>query len=112
MLDRAESGFEQLKDTRYALPALRSLIRIFESEHDWPRAIEAVKTLQGLVDEPVPQIVHYYCEQAQTALTAKPADVDAAHKALDAADHALSTTDVSLSKGAMTPSVNASTWSR
>ncbi|MGE8570270.1 MAG: lipopolysaccharide assembly protein LapB [Achromobacter sp.] len=101
MLDRAESGFEQLKDTRYALPALRSLIRIFESEHDWPRAIEAVKTLQGLVDEPVPQIVHYYCEQAQTALSAKPADVDAAHKALDAADHALSTTDASVGKGAM-----------
>lgn len=101
MLDRAESGFEQLKDTRYALPALRSLIRIFESEHDWPRAIEAVKTLQGLVDEPVPQIVHYYCEQAQTALSAKPADVDAAHTALDAADHALSTTDASVGKGAM-----------
>lgn len=100
MLDRAESGFEQLKDTRYALPALRSLIRIFESEHDWPRAIEAVKTLQGLVDEPVPQIVHYYCEQAQTALSAKPADVDAAHKALDAADHALSTTDASVGRGA------------
>ena len=101
MLDRAESGFEQLKDTRYALPALRSLIRIFESEHDWPRAIEAVKTLQGLVDEPAPQLVHYYCEQAQTALSAKPADVDAAHTALDAADHALSTTDASVGKGAM-----------
>jgi len=101
MLDRAESGFEQLKDTRYALPALRSLIRIFESEHDWPRAIEAVKTLQGLVDEPVPQIVHYYCEQAQTALAAKPADVEAAHKALDAADHALAASDAASSKGAM-----------
>ena len=101
MLDRAESGFEQLKDTRYALPALRSLIRIYESEHDWPRAIEAVKTLQGLVDEPVPQLVHYYCEQAQTALSAKPADIDAAHKALDAADHALSTIDPASSKGAM-----------
>lgn len=88
MLDRAESAFEQLKDTRYALPALRSLIRIYESEHDWPRAIEAVKTLQGLVDEPVPQIVHYYCEQAQAALAAKPLDADAAHAALDAADHA------------------------
>ncbi|MVW78990.1 lipopolysaccharide assembly protein LapB [Bordetella sp. 02P26C-1] len=88
MLDRAESAFEQLKDTRYALPALRSLIRIYESEHDWPRAIEAVKTLQGLVDEPVPQIVHYYCEQAQTALTANPFDAEAAHAALDAADHA------------------------
>lgn len=88
MLDRAESAFEQMKDTRFALPALRSLIRIYESEHDWPRAIEAVKTLQGLVDEPVPQIVHYYCEQAQTALAAKPFDSDAAHAALDAADHA------------------------
>ncbi|RSE91768.1 lipopolysaccharide assembly protein LapB [Achromobacter aegrifaciens] len=101
MLDRAENGFEQLKDTRYALPALRSLIRIYESEHDWPRAIEAVKTLQGLVDEPVPQLVHYYCEQAQTALSAKPADIDAAHKALDAADHALSTINPASSKGAM-----------
>jgi len=101
MLDRAEYGFEQLKDTRYALPALRSLIRIYESEHDWPRAIEAVKTLQGLVDEPVPQIVHYYCEQAQTALTSKPADIDAAHEALDAAEHALSAIDPASSKGAM-----------
>ncbi|MCW0209775.1 lipopolysaccharide assembly protein LapB [Achromobacter veterisilvae] len=101
MLDRAENGFEQLKDTRYALPALRSLIRIFESEHDWPRAIEAVKTLQGLVDEPVPQIVHYYCEQAQSALGAKPADIEAAHKALDAADHALSATHGASSRGAM-----------
>ena len=97
MLDRAESGFEQLKDTRYALPALRSLIRIYESEHDWPRAIEAVKTLHGLVDEPVPQIVHYYCEQASTALAAKPPNVDAAHAALDAADHALSTADAGMS---------------
>ncbi|AUL47694.1 lipopolysaccharide assembly protein LapB [Bordetella trematum] len=90
MLDRAESAFEQLKDTdtRYALPALRSLIRIYESEHDWPRAIEAVRTLHGLVDEPVPQLVHYYCEQAQGALAAKPADLDAAQAALDAAEHA------------------------
>jgi len=88
MLDRAETTFEALKDTRYALPALRSLIRIYESEHDWPRAIEAVKTLHGLVDEPVPQIVHYYCEEAQTALSAKPPAIEAAHTALDAADHA------------------------
>ncbi|AKQ56381.1 lipopolysaccharide assembly protein LapB [Bordetella hinzii] len=91
MLDRAEAAFEQLKDTdtRYALPALRSLIRIYESEHDWPRAIEAVKTLHGLVDEPVPQLVHYYCEQAQGALSAKPPDIEAALAALDAADHAV-----------------------
>ncbi len=49
----------------------------------------------------MPQLVHYYCEQAQTALSAKPADIDAAHKALDAADHALSTIDPASSKGAM-----------
>jgi lipopolysaccharide biosynthesis regulator YciM len=88
MLDRAEAGFKQLRDTRYALPALRSLIRIYESEHDWPRAIDAVKTLRGLVDEPVPQLVHYQCELAQLALSAQPPDTDAAQTALDAADHA------------------------
>lgn len=89
MLDRAESGFKQLKDTRYALPALRALIRIYESEHDWPRAIEAVKTLRGLVDEPVPQLVHYHCEQAQQALSAQPPQIEQAQSALDAADHAI-----------------------
>ncbi|ARP95728.1 lipopolysaccharide assembly protein LapB [Bordetella genomosp. 13] len=89
MLDRAEAAFGQLKDTRHALPALRSLIRIYESEHDWVRAIDAVKTLQGLADEPVPQIVHYHCELAQAALGTKPApDLEAAHAALDAADNA------------------------
>ena len=91
MLDRAESGFEQLKDTRYALPALRALIRIYESEHDWPRAIEAVKTLRGLVDEPVPQLVHYHCEQAQAAMAASPPDLEQVQVALDAADNAVKT---------------------
>jgi len=89
MLDRAENSFMQLKDTRYALPALRALIRIYESEHDWLRAIDAVKTLRSLVDEPVPQLVHYYCEQAQQALTAKPVHIESAQTALDAADHAV-----------------------
>lgn len=99
MLDRAESTFNTLKDTRFALPALRSLVRIYESEHDWPRAIEVVKTLQGLVDEPVPQIVHYHCELAQTALAAKPVNVEAANAALDAADHAVKSFDAAVSRG-------------
>ena len=48
----------------------------------------------------MPQIVHYYCEQAQTALQAKPADLDAAHVALEAADHALTIGDTAVtSKG-------------
>ena len=59
MLDRAELAFDQVLDTRFAVPALRALVRIHEAEHDWPRAIDAVKRLKALVDEPVPQLVHY-----------------------------------------------------
>ncbi|MCX7223660.1 MAG: lipopolysaccharide assembly protein LapB, partial [Burkholderiales bacterium] len=83
MLDRAEEAFAVLKQTAFALPALRALIRIYESEHDWGRAIDAVDSLRKLVDEPVPQLVHYYCELAQAALAIKPtADVHAAQQAL------------------------------
>src|SRR5690554_6392669 len=88
MLDRAEQAFEQVLDTRFAVPAVRALIRLYESEHDWPRAIGAVKRLRALVDEPVPQLVHYQCERAVAALSGKSPDFKAASEALDAADHA------------------------
>lgn len=89
MLDRAEQAFESIQGTRFAVPAMRALIRIYESEHDWPRAIEAVKRLRALVDEPVPQLVHYQCEQAEAALAAS--DPRAAAAALDEADNAART---------------------
>lgn len=88
MLDRAEEAFLQVEHTRFAVSAVRALIRIYESEHDWPRAIEAVKRLTALVDEPVPQLVHYQCEQALSALSQKPPQLDVAHTALDAAENA------------------------
>lgn len=88
LLDRAEQAFEQVLDTRFAVPAIRALIRIYESEHDWPRAIEAVKRLHALVDEPVPQLAHYQCEQAVSAMTVNPPNLKQAGLALDAADHA------------------------
>ncbi len=88
MLDRAEQAFEQVLDSRFAVPAVRALIRIYESEHDWPRAIEAVKRLRALVDEPVPQLIHYQCERAVAAMATKPPDIPAAEEALDAADNA------------------------
>lgn len=88
MLDRAELAFKQVLETRFAVPAVRALVRIYESEHDWPQAIEAVKRLRALVDEPVPQLVHYQCEQAQAALSLKPPDIATAEAALDAADNA------------------------
>src|SRR5690554_4599863 len=88
MLDRAEEAFLQVEHTRFAVPAVRALIRIYESEHDWPRAIEAVKRLRALVDEPVPQLVHYQCERAVAAMDANPPNLSAANEALDAADNA------------------------
>ena len=91
MLDRAEQAFLAVQATRFAVPAMRALVRIYESGHDWPKAIDAVKKLKALVDEPVPQLVHYQCEQAQAALAAKPPRLDAATAALDAADHAYRT---------------------
>src|SRR5690606_25723251 len=89
MLDRAEAAFEAVRETRFAIPAMRALIRIYESEHDWPRAIEAVRRLRALVDEPVPQLVHYQCEQAEGALQGKQPDFDRAAKALDEAENAI-----------------------
>ncbi|NLC35315.1 MAG: lipopolysaccharide assembly protein LapB [Alcaligenaceae bacterium] len=88
MLDRAEQAFEAVLDTRYAVPAVRALIRIYESVHDWPRAIESVKRLRALVDEPVPQLVHYHCEMAEAAMATKPPHMEHAGQALDAADNA------------------------
>lgn len=89
MLDRAEQAFEIVQETRFAIPAVRALIRIYESEHDWSQAIDAVKRLRALVDEPVPQLVHYQCERAQAAMAAKPPDMQLANEALDAADNAV-----------------------
>lgn len=89
MLDRAEEAFAVLKDTSYALPALRALIRIYESEHDWARAIASVENLRKLVNEPVPQLVHYHCEQAQASLSEKPPNVEQARVALALAERAV-----------------------
>lgn len=91
MLDRAEQSFAQVLDTRFAVPALRALIRIHEAEHDWPRAIDAVKRLRALVNEPVPQLVHYQCERAAGEMAAKPPNILEASQYLDAADNAANT---------------------
>lgn len=88
MLDRAELAFDQVLETRFAVPAIRALIRIYEAEHDWPRAIDAVKRLRAMIDEPVPQLVHYQCERAVAEMATKPPNLVAASQALDAADNA------------------------
>jgi lipopolysaccharide assembly protein B len=82
MLDRAELAYKELKNTRYQEQAARALVRIYESEHDWPKAIEAVTRLGKLTQESVPQQVHYHCEMAQAYLTRQPADLASTESAL------------------------------
>lgn len=90
MFDRAEAGFVQAaQDEVHAIAATRALIRIYEAEHDWPQAIGAVKKLQKLLSEPVPQVVHYYCELAVQALTTKPSNIPQAQQELAKAEQAL-----------------------
>ena len=88
MLDRAEEAFEAVSQGQHAIPAVRALIHIYESGHDWPKAIAAVKRLRGLVDEPVPQLIHYQCEQAEMALKRKEPQLTLAEQALNEAERA------------------------
>jgi len=48
-----------------------------------------VQTLRKLVDEPVPQLVHYHCEQAQAHLAEKPPNIEQARAALALAERAV-----------------------
>src|SRR5690606_32038467 len=88
MLDRAEQGFQAVLQTRHSLEALRALVRIHESEHDWAKAIDTVQQLRGRTDEPVPQLAHYHCERAQALMESRTPDFDAAAQALEAAENA------------------------
>lgn len=88
MLDRAEAAFEAVSTGRHAIAAVRALIYIYESGHDWPKAIEAVRRLRTLVDEPVPQLVHYQCEQAEAALKRREPNLIQAEQALNEAEKA------------------------
>ncbi|UOD49807.1 lipopolysaccharide assembly protein LapB [Orrella daihaiensis] len=97
MLDRAEMAYKELKNTRYQEQAARALVRIYESEHDWPKAIEAVRRLGKLTSESVPQLVHYYCEIAQGHLTHQPPEFEALRSALDEAGRIVGQEDTSTS---------------
>lgn len=85
LLDRAETVFVSLLDTSYGVSAIKQLIRIYESGHEWDKAIETVEKLQNITNEPVPQLAHYYCEQAISAISIKNPNLDFARKMLDMA---------------------------
>ncbi|MFV9473116.1 lipopolysaccharide assembly protein LapB [Advenella sp. RU8] len=89
MFDRAEQAYKAVLDSSFAVSANRSLIRIYEAEHDWPKAIEAVKHLHQILDEPIPQLIHYHCELAQQSMQSKQPDLAYINEELKKAEQAL-----------------------
>jgi lipopolysaccharide biosynthesis regulator YciM len=71
LLDRAESILEELAAAgSHRMAAMRNLIRIYEAERDWPRAIKLHDEL-STVGRPRQEsaVAHYWCELAETART-------------------------------------------
>ena len=73
LLDRAEDLCVRLAaGSRYQVQALDNLVRIYEQERDWEKAIDAGQRLEALSGRSLGlQIAHYYCELAEEAVVAK-----------------------------------------
>ncbi len=85
MLDRAENSFSRLLDERpHRFEALRSLLRIYQMERDWQRAIECAQQLEREAGE-THQVAtaHFHCELAERAIAE--GDLDRAGAQLEAA---------------------------
>ena len=69
LLDRAEKLFVRLSQgSRYQVQALENLVRIYEQEKEWEKAIDAGHKLENLGGRSLAlQIAHYYCELAEAA---------------------------------------------
>ncbi|HKO66916.1 MAG TPA: lipopolysaccharide assembly protein LapB [Burkholderiaceae bacterium] len=70
LLDRAEDAFVQLlEDRHHRFDALRALVRIYQTEREWLKAVECARKLEGEAGESHHiAISHYYCELATDAL--------------------------------------------
>ncbi|HNP36402.1 MAG TPA: lipopolysaccharide assembly protein LapB [Woeseiaceae bacterium] len=77
LLDRAEKLFVRLSEgSRYQVDALDKLIRIYEQEKEWQKAVDAAQQLAVLSGRSlVLQIAHYYCELAEAAARHKDFDL-------------------------------------
>ncbi len=69
MLDRAEKILMPLAASgTHRMAAMRKLMRIYEQEQEWTRAIETFRELQKAGRAPQESaIAHYYCELAEAA---------------------------------------------
>jgi lipopolysaccharide biosynthesis regulator YciM len=71
MLDRAEKILQPLAASgAHRMAAMRKLMRIYEQEQDWTRAIEVFRELDKAGRAPQESaIAHYYCELAEESRT-------------------------------------------
>lgn len=81
LLDRAEDSFTRLLDEpRHRVDALRALLRIYQMEREWGKAIEVARRLEREAGESShAQVAHFHCELAERALAAKDEDDAAGH---------------------------------
>jgi len=85
LLDRAEDAFTRLLEHRdHRFEALRSLLRIYQMEREWLKAIDCARLLEREAGEDhLAAIAHYHCELAEAALAA--GRLDEARRAVDEA---------------------------
>ena len=85
LLDRAEDAFVQLlEDRHHRFDALRALVRIYQTEREWLKAVECARKLESEAGEShYVAIAHYYCELASDALARNA--LDEAQQAIDQA---------------------------
>jgi len=72
MLDRAENAFRRLLEERaHRFEALRSLLRIYQMEREWKKAIDCAQQLEREAGE-THQVAtaHFHCELAEQAIAA------------------------------------------
>ena len=82
LLDRAENLFQELIELgEYKTEALKQLLEIYEQEKDWSKAAETARSYEFVTGKRTHTVIaHYYCEQAEAAMTAH--DVRGAQQAI------------------------------
>jgi lipopolysaccharide biosynthesis regulator YciM len=85
LLDRAEDAFSRLLDDPHQrFDALRALLRIYQMEREWLKAVDCARRLEREAGESHSvAISHYFCELATTALDQ--ARFDDAERSIDEA---------------------------
>jgi lipopolysaccharide biosynthesis regulator YciM len=70
LLDRAEDAFTRLlEDTRHRFDALRALMRIYQMEREWLKAVDCARRLEREAGESHGvAISHFFCELASAAI--------------------------------------------